>query len=111
MMVHTWDTVMAVVKVVDHETGQEHFLDPEVSDFKDTFSYIQLLNFSKMVNHPVTEVYISLLRRFNMSVSLLSKYTNKRLHYNYVIITQLRMYMNASESNTDLLSICFPLIL
>ncbi|PNF20660.1 hypothetical protein B7P43_G03021 [Cryptotermes secundus] len=29
MMVHTWDTVMAVVKVVDHETGQEHFLDPE----------------------------------------------------------------------------------
>jgi hypothetical protein len=30
MMVHTWDTVLAVVKVVDHETGQEHFLDPEV---------------------------------------------------------------------------------
>jgi hypothetical protein len=29
-MVHTWDTVLAVVKVVDHETGQEHFLDPEV---------------------------------------------------------------------------------
>jgi hypothetical protein len=35
MMVHTWDTVMAVVKVMDHETGQEHFLDPEVSNCKD----------------------------------------------------------------------------
>lgn len=54
MMVHTWDTVMAVVKVVDHETGQEHFLDPEVPDCKDKFLYIQLLNFSKMVHHSVT---------------------------------------------------------
>jgi hypothetical protein len=54
MMVHTWDTVLAVVKVVDHETGQEHFLDPEVPDCKDTFLYIQLLNFSKMVQHSIT---------------------------------------------------------
>ncbi|PSN30216.1 Vitamin K-dependent gamma-carboxylase [Blattella germanica] len=29
MMVHTWDTVLVLVKVVDHETGKEHFLDPE----------------------------------------------------------------------------------
>ncbi|KDR20856.1 vitamin K-dependent gamma-carboxylase isoform X2 [Zootermopsis nevadensis] len=29
MMVHTWDTVLAVVRVVDHETRHEHFIDPE----------------------------------------------------------------------------------
>lgn len=29
MMVHAWDTVLVVVKVVDNKSGQEHFLDPE----------------------------------------------------------------------------------
>jgi hypothetical protein len=48
MMIHTWDTVMAVVTVVDHETGQEHFLDPEVPDCKVTFFYIQLFKLLKI---------------------------------------------------------------
>ncbi|KAJ9579946.1 hypothetical protein L9F63_004419, partial [Diploptera punctata] len=29
MMVHSWDTVLVLVKVVDNESGKEHFLDPE----------------------------------------------------------------------------------
>ncbi|XP_071455229.1 vitamin K-dependent gamma-carboxylase isoform X2 [Hetaerina americana] len=29
MMVHSWDTILVVVKVVDKNTGTEHFLDPE----------------------------------------------------------------------------------
>nr|XP_022908134.1 vitamin K-dependent gamma-carboxylase isoform X1 [Onthophagus taurus]XP_022908135.1 vitamin K-dependent gamma-carboxylase isoform X1 [Onthophagus taurus]XP_022908136.1 vitamin K-dependent gamma-carboxylase isoform X1 [Onthophagus taurus] len=28
MMVHSWDTILVVVKVVDNRTGKEHFLDP-----------------------------------------------------------------------------------
>lgn len=27
-MVHSWDTIMVVIKVVDNETGKEHFVDP-----------------------------------------------------------------------------------
>lgn len=30
MMVHSWDTTLVVVKVIDKETGEEHFLDPQV---------------------------------------------------------------------------------
>ncbi|XP_046392645.1 vitamin K-dependent gamma-carboxylase [Ischnura elegans] len=29
MMVHSWDTILVVVKIVDKNTGTEHFLDPE----------------------------------------------------------------------------------
>lgn len=29
MMVHSWDTILVVVRVVDGRTGKEHFLDPE----------------------------------------------------------------------------------
>uniref|UniRef100_A0A1B6CFW1 Vitamin K-dependent gamma-carboxylase n=1 Tax=Clastoptera arizonana TaxID=38151 RepID=A0A1B6CFW1_9HEMI len=29
MMVHSWDTVLLVVRIVDKDTGEEHFLDPE----------------------------------------------------------------------------------
>lgn len=28
MMVHSWDTVAVVTKVVDNKTGRQHFLDP-----------------------------------------------------------------------------------
>lgn len=28
MMVHSWDTIMVIVKVVDNDTGKEHFMDP-----------------------------------------------------------------------------------
>lgn len=56
-MVHTWDTVLAVVKVVDHKTGQEHFLDPEVPQWKDTSLYL-LQKFSKMVNYSVTVKHV-----------------------------------------------------
>lgn len=28
MMIHSWDTVLVVVRVVDNLTGEEHFLDP-----------------------------------------------------------------------------------
>jgi len=42
-MVHTWDTVLAVVKVVDHKTGQEHFLDPEVPQWKDTSLVLKII--------------------------------------------------------------------
>lgn len=27
-MIHSWDTVLVVVRVVDNLTGKEHFLDP-----------------------------------------------------------------------------------
>lgn len=30
MMVHTWETVLTVVKVVDKDTDKEIYLDPEV---------------------------------------------------------------------------------
>lgn len=30
MMVHSWDTTLVVVRVVDKGTGEEHFLDPQV---------------------------------------------------------------------------------
>lgn len=30
MMVHSWDTTVVVVRVVDNGTGEEHFLDPQV---------------------------------------------------------------------------------
>nr|CAD7601848.1 unnamed protein product [Timema genevievae] len=30
MMVHSWDTILVVVKVVDNDTGKEHFIDPDV---------------------------------------------------------------------------------
>nr|CAD7400436.1 unnamed protein product [Timema cristinae] len=29
MMVHSWDTILVVVKVVDNNTGKEHFIDPD----------------------------------------------------------------------------------
>jgi hypothetical protein len=65
---------MAVVKVVDHETGQEHFLDPEVFVCKDTFSYIQLSNFSKMVHRHVTDRSV-----YQLLVRILLKYIIGRL--------------------------------
>lgn len=37
MMVHSWDTILVVIKVVDHETGEEHFLDPEVNNYNKYF--------------------------------------------------------------------------
>ncbi|XP_026271298.1 vitamin K-dependent gamma-carboxylase isoform X2 [Frankliniella occidentalis] len=29
MMIHSWDTILVVVKVVEKDTGREHFLDPD----------------------------------------------------------------------------------
>lgn len=28
-MVHSWDTILVVIKVVDNNSGNEHFLDPQ----------------------------------------------------------------------------------
>nr|CAD7447936.1 unnamed protein product [Timema bartmani] len=33
MMVHSWDTILVVVKVVENDNGKEHFIDPDVSLF------------------------------------------------------------------------------
>lgn len=38
MMVHSWDTILVVVKVVDKETGREHFLDPDAWVFSDRWA-------------------------------------------------------------------------
>lgn len=40
MMVHSWDTTLVVVKVVDKVTGVEHFLDPQVGLLADPIFYI-----------------------------------------------------------------------
>lgn len=29
MMIHSWNTILVVVKVVDHDTGVESFIDAE----------------------------------------------------------------------------------
>lgn len=31
MMVHNWDTTLITVIVEDHDTGEQHYLEPEVS--------------------------------------------------------------------------------
>lgn len=38
MMVHSWDTILIVVKVVEKDTGREHFLDPDAWVFSDRWS-------------------------------------------------------------------------
>ncbi|XP_030757480.1 vitamin K-dependent gamma-carboxylase-like isoform X1 [Sitophilus oryzae] len=39
MMVHSWNSVLVVVKVVDNESGQEHFLDPNAWSLKNRWNY------------------------------------------------------------------------
>lgn len=38
MMVHSWDTVMVVVKVVDNNTGKEHFVDSSAYTLNDRWN-------------------------------------------------------------------------
>lgn len=38
MMVHSWDTILVVVKVVDNKSGNEHFLDPQAWTQNDRWS-------------------------------------------------------------------------
>lgn len=38
MMVHAWDTILVVVKIVDNETGKEFYLDPEAFVQSDRWS-------------------------------------------------------------------------
>ncbi|XP_034255208.1 vitamin K-dependent gamma-carboxylase isoform X2 [Thrips palmi] len=38
MMVHSWDTILVVVKVVEKDTGREHFLDPDAWVFSDRWA-------------------------------------------------------------------------
>lgn len=38
MMVHAWDTILVVVKVVDNETGKEYFIDPHAFAQNDKWS-------------------------------------------------------------------------
>ncbi|KAG5894578.1 hypothetical protein JTB14_021558 [Gonioctena quinquepunctata] len=38
MMVHSWDTILVVVKIVDNDTGKEHFLDADAWTHNDRWS-------------------------------------------------------------------------
>lgn len=38
MMVHAWDTILVVIKVVDNETGKEFYIDPEAFAQTDRWS-------------------------------------------------------------------------
>ncbi|XP_054262450.1 vitamin K-dependent gamma-carboxylase [Macrosteles quadrilineatus] len=79
MMVHSWDTILVVVKVVDKDSGQEHFLDPQAWTHTDRYSkhgdmmyqYAQCLRDNIQREHPALknvsihiDVWCSLNRRF-----------------------------------------------
>lgn len=38
MMIHSWDTVLVVIKVVDNENGQEIFIKPDAFTKNDRWS-------------------------------------------------------------------------
>lgn len=90
MMVHNWDTVLVVVKVVDNKTGREHFLEPG--------AWTQNDRWSKHADMCVQ--YAQCLKR-NLMMDLESKYTkpqNRRL----IILLIIYIYRRIKQSTNDI---------
>ncbi|KAG8277072.1 hypothetical protein J6590_049981 [Homalodisca vitripennis] len=79
MMVHSWETILIVVRVVNKDTGEEHFLDPQAWTHTERYSkhgdmmhqYAHCLRDNIQRDHPTIrnlavhmDVWCSLNRRF-----------------------------------------------